>query len=82
MTTSVWRIWIALPIVYLAAFLSGLRSARWFGTRLVPLPAVALPLLFVCAFPIWLPVGLPVLILTVAILLTSTLWVSATQDFS
>jgi hypothetical protein len=39
MTTSAWIHWIALPPVYLGAFLSGIRPAPWFGSRLVPLMA-------------------------------------------
>ncbi len=37
MTESAWCVWLSLPVAYLAAFLSGLRPARWFGTRLLPL---------------------------------------------
>jgi hypothetical protein len=37
MTADAWRTCWALPSIYLAALLSGLRPARWFGTRLFPL---------------------------------------------
>ena len=37
MTTTAWRVCWALPSVYLGALLSGLRPARWLGTRLLPL---------------------------------------------
>jgi hypothetical protein len=37
MTDQSWRYWLSLPTVYLGAFLSGLRPARWLGTRLLPL---------------------------------------------
>lgn len=37
MTEHAWVGWIEMPIVYFAAFLSGLRPGRWFGTRLLPL---------------------------------------------
>ncbi len=43
MTAGVWQLWIQLPILYLSAFLSGLRPARWLGSRALPL-ASALPL--------------------------------------
>jgi hypothetical protein len=39
MTDSAWIRWIALPPLYVGAFLSGIRPGRWFGTRLVPLVA-------------------------------------------
>ena len=41
MTEPVWRIWLSLPVVYLAAFLSGLLATRWFGTRLLPVAAAS-----------------------------------------
>ncbi len=37
MTANAWRTCWALPSIYLGALLSGLRPARWFGTRLFPL---------------------------------------------
>ena len=42
MTESALRLWLILPLVYLGAFFSGLRPARWFGSRLLPLLSVAL----------------------------------------
>ena len=36
MTVPTWKVWIVMPIVYLGgAFLSGMRPARWVGTRLL-----------------------------------------------
>ncbi len=40
MTEPFWRMWWLMPVVYLGAFASGLRPARWTGTRLLPLIAV------------------------------------------
>jgi hypothetical protein len=40
-------------LVYLGAFLSGIRPARWFGTRLVPLVAAAGCVLFVWLSAWW-----------------------------
>ncbi|HZU36786.1 MAG TPA: hypothetical protein VFA18_12785 [Gemmataceae bacterium] len=37
MTGSAWELLLGMPILYLGAFLSGLRPARWYGTRLLPL---------------------------------------------
>lgn len=45
MTGSAWSLALQMPLVYLGAFLSGLRPARWFGTRLLPLAASLLVLL-------------------------------------
>jgi hypothetical protein len=53
MTGWTWRFLLQLPLVYLGAFLSGLRPARWFGTRLLPL-AASLALLFLLnLLPLW-----------------------------
>jgi hypothetical protein len=37
MTADAWRVWVTLPLWYLSAYLSGLRPALWWGTRLAPL---------------------------------------------
>ncbi|HEX4142333.1 MAG TPA: hypothetical protein VHY91_02190 [Pirellulales bacterium] len=39
MTLPSWRAWICLPMVYCAAFASGLLPGRWRGQRLLPLLA-------------------------------------------
>lgn len=41
MTDIGWLILMFAPTVYLASFLSGLRPGHWFGTRLMPLIAMA-----------------------------------------
>lgn len=63
MTTPTWNLWSALPLVYLGAFASGIREARWFGSKLFPLiPACALvPLLQI--IPWWWPLGFPIVCL-------------------
>jgi hypothetical protein len=37
MTILVWNIWLWMTLLYLGAFLSGIRPGRWLGTRLLPL---------------------------------------------
>jgi hypothetical protein len=39
MTIPAWQKWVALPVVYLGAFLSGIRPGRWYGSRTLPLVA-------------------------------------------
>jgi hypothetical protein len=39
MTLPAWQLLVSLTLVYLGAFLSGIRPARWFGSRLGPLIA-------------------------------------------
>jgi len=42
MTADAWLSWWAATAIYLAAFLSGLRPARWYASRLLPLIGIAL----------------------------------------
>jgi hypothetical protein len=42
MTSDSWQLAATLPLVYLGGFLSGIRSGRWFGTRLIPVAAAAI----------------------------------------
>lgn len=51
-TVSAWWMAGVMLLLYLGAFLSGLRPARWFGTRLLPLAASILLLVFFQT-PIW-----------------------------
>jgi hypothetical protein len=84
MTAACWNYWATVPLVYLAAFLSGLRPARWYGTRLLPLVGALFALLLaeelVQLFGSWFPVW------TVAILYLVFLWliihVARTRDYS
>jgi hypothetical protein len=39
MTLPAWQVWAAAPAIYLAAFLCGMRPARWYGSKLLPLVA-------------------------------------------
>ncbi|WP_165219893.1 ABC transporter permease subunit [Aquisphaera insulae] len=81
MTVPSIRAWLTLPLVYLGAFASGLRPARWFGSRLFPLVAVAPPAMLAVAVPYWWLVGLPVIILAGAVLVSDILRVAATRDY-
>lgn len=75
------RIWLILPLVYLGAFASGIRPARWFGSRLLPLPSVAVPATLVYAVSYWWLIGLPLLGLMAAVLVLVILWETETRDF-
>ena len=75
------RIWLVLPLVYLGAFASGIRPARWFGSRLLPLPSVAVPAMLACGVSYWWLIGLPLLCLMAAVLVLVILWETDTRDF-
>jgi hypothetical protein len=47
MTLPSWEIWFSMTLLYLGAFLSGIRPGRWIGSRLLPLTAAILVVLLV-----------------------------------
>jgi ABC-type transport system involved in multi-copper enzyme maturation permease subunit len=81
MTGPTLRTWLILPLVYLGAFASGIRPARWFGSRLLPLFSVSLPAILVYTAPHWWLIGLPILFLVVAWLVVVVLWEYEMRDF-
>lgn len=83
MTLPIWKVWAAILILYLSAFLSGLRPARWYGTRLLPLVAAGAFVLMVSVLPwSWPNVVRMVFVLLVVLLVTQILYVARTRDFS
>jgi uncharacterized membrane protein len=83
MTADAWMAWCVICIVYLAAFLAGIRPARWFGTRLLPLAGAGLlAVVSVLAFIFWPVLGIAVLLLLAACLLGLILFTARTRDFS
>lgn len=53
MTIAAWQLSISFPILYLGAFLSGIRPGRWFGSRLAPLAASGLLVMVAAVVPWW-----------------------------
>ena len=81
MTGTAFQIWILMPLAYLGAFASGIRPARWFGSRLLPLVAILVPAVFAFAVPPWWLIGFPVLLVAVSVILSDILLVAETRDF-
>jgi ABC-type transport system involved in multi-copper enzyme maturation permease subunit len=81
MTGPAFRIWLLLPLVYLGAFASGIRPARWFGSRLLPLGSVAIAAIFLYAVPHWWLIGVPLLVLVAAVLVADILGETERRDF-
>jgi hypothetical protein len=78
-----WLIWLAITAAYSGAFLSGLRPARWVGSRLFPL--VGAGLIAVIAFALgyfWPFVGLAIVLVLNVWLVACILFVAQTRDFS
>ncbi len=81
MTTPVWKVWLTMPIVYLGAFFTGIRPARWKGTRLLPLAAAGSAAVIIPDLRWWPICGLGLLLLAGAVLLTGIFFVARTRDF-
>jgi hypothetical protein len=81
MTEQLWKVWMAMPLVYLGAFLSGIRPGRWVGTRLLPV-AAASAMAALVPFLRWWPVcGLGLIALSSVVLVSSIFFVVRTRDF-
>jgi hypothetical protein len=81
MTGPAWRLALLMPLLYLGAFLSGLRPARWFGTRLLPLVASVVLLVVVNVAP-WWAVGLPAAVVLYAALAANVCHVARVRDYA
>jgi len=88
MTEPFWRIPVATTIVYLGSFLSGIRPARWVGTRLVPLVGAASLGAFLAGIaplfmglPVWWIWWAGLVVVVDALLVVSILFVFQTRDF-
>jgi hypothetical protein len=83
MTEPAWRMALLIPLMYLGAFLSGLRPARWFGTRLLPLvAAVTILSLLGGILPWWWAVSFPVTVLLYGLLVANTCFVARVRDYA
>ncbi len=80
MTVGSWQICLALPTVYLGTMLSGIRSARWFGSRLLPLIATVAVVFLICLIvDVWLGVG--ILLAFDAVLIALILKLAEQRDY-
>jgi hypothetical protein len=80
MTTPAFQIWLLMPLAYLGAFASGIRQARWFGSRLLPLVAMAVPGAFLYLLPYLWMTALPLFALE-AVLVSNILWEADSRDY-
>jgi ABC-type transport system involved in multi-copper enzyme maturation permease subunit len=84
MTAETWGYAFLALLIYYGAFLSGLRPARWFGTRVLPCIGflvlyMAIPELFPRQLWLW---GIAPTLLALAIFISVTFHVAETRDFS
>jgi len=83
MTLSAWLICGTLPSIYLGAVLSGLRPARWFGTRLFPLAGTCVLafLAFLSMMTLGLGLGIAGLLALDLVLLNLILAIAEQRDY-
>jgi hypothetical protein len=82
MTGPTWRMTFLLPLLYLGAFLSGLRPARWFGTRLLPLAATLVAFALLDATSWWWLVRLPLALVLYGLLVANICYVARVRDYA
>jgi hypothetical protein len=82
MTAPAWRLAFLMPLLYFGAFLSGLRPARWFGTRLLPLVAALTLLVVLCLLPWWWAATFPLAALLYGLLVANVCFVARARDYA
>lgn len=80
MTVPAWHLWAVLPLVYMAAFLAGVRPGRWYGSKLLPLIAVGV-LAFILGAQLWPWAALVGSAALTAMAAAVALDVAATRDY-
>jgi hypothetical protein len=81
MTGPTLQVWLVMPLLYLGAFASGIRPARWYGSRLLPLVAAAIPCVLLQNVPMWWLIGFPLLLLVAATLISEILFEAKSRDY-
>ena len=81
MTGPAWQLALLMPLLYLGAFLSGLRPARWFGTRLLPLTASVILLVLLVMAP-WWPLCYLLAAALYAVLVINVCFVARVRDYA
>ena len=81
MTLPVLKTMAVLTVVYLSAFLSGLRPGSWFGTRLLPLAGGGFLAVMVYIVPWSWGLGLLLLLVVDALLVQTIFSVADQRDF-
>ncbi|MFO1002496.1 MAG: hypothetical protein U0936_19370 [Planctomycetaceae bacterium] len=82
MTLGFWQQWLTIPILYLAAFQSGLLDARWYGTRLLPVAAAGALCVLLAIVPHWWFIGLPITCVTVTVQTLTLFHSMQVRDFA
>jgi len=81
MTAGAWQWTLLTSLLYLGAFLSGIRRTRWLGTRLLPLVAAVVLLIVLCNLR-WWSLGLPLVLVLDALFVSSICFVARVRDYA
>jgi hypothetical protein len=81
MTTRWWQLCACAPLFYMCAFLTGLRPARWLGTRTLPLIATVVPAIALLESPWLWALVLPILLVVYVILIAIICRVACERDY-
>lgn len=86
MSWPAWTRWWATTLVYSGAFLTGIRPARWYGTRFLPLVVAVVGFAVSSGIALNVPQAMPWVGLAVLAadiwLISAILFVTQTRDFS
>ncbi len=82
MTGPAWLLCLGVVLLYLATFLSGLRSARWYVSRFLPVPLALVVGIIGYALPVGWFVVAAGLLLVIAIYIVAIMYVACSRDFS
>ncbi len=82
MLSSSVQIVLIGALVYLGTFLTGLRPARWYGSRLLPMAGCGLLVWLFIALPHWWVYGFAPLLVTCGLLVALILYVGDVRDYA
>ncbi len=82
MTGPAWLLCLGVVLTYLATFLSGLRSVRWYVSRFLPVPLAIVVGGIVYALPVGWLVAAASLLGVIAVYIVAILHVASSRDFS
>jgi ABC-type transport system involved in multi-copper enzyme maturation permease subunit len=85
MTASTWQLMVLMLVLYLGAFLSGVRPSRWFGTRLLPLAgALLIQVVLYTIQPAWKwwYFGFPLTLVLCGLLIANICFVARVRDYA
>lgn len=82
MTSDLWRLVVTSSMIYLTAFLCGVRPASWFGTRLLPIAGICIFVIAIQLIPYWWLIAAPLIVFVDWMLITTIVYFAETRDYA